>query len=88
MTFYYTARGTFNNDYNGDVMSWEKYLQWSKLTHLTELVSVDGMLNECLVEPNRDNEDDWNYIVIAENLFETGFFKTLDYALQHMEPRE
>lgn len=75
-------------DYDGDVMSWEKYIQWRKLLHLAELVSVDGMLNECLVEPNRDNEDTWGYMVIAENLYETGFYKTLDYVLQHMEQRE
>lgn len=87
MICYYTARGTFDKDYNGDVMSWEKYIQWSKLSHLTELVSVDGMLNECLVEPNRDNEDTWDHMVIAENLYETGFYKTLDYVLQHMEKR-
>lgn len=87
MTFYYTARGTYDKNESGDGFSWDKYLELSKLTHLTELVSVDGMLNEVLVEPDRKNEDDWNYIV-TDNCYETGFFTSLDYVLRKMEPRE
>jgi len=55
--------------------SWKKYLEWNKLTHLTEVVSLDGILNEPLVEPDYDDPDDWNYpplkfpIVINKNKF-------------------
>lgn len=80
MTFYYTARAIYGKDFAADGMSWDKYIQWSRLTHLTELVSLDGMLNEVLVEPDRNNADDWNYIVTDEH-YETGFFTTLDYVL-------
>lgn len=87
MTFYYTARGAYDKDYGEDGMSWQKYIEFSGLTHLTELVSLDGMLNEVLVEPDRDNEDDWNYIV-TDNEYETGFFTTLEYVLQKTKTRD
>jgi hypothetical protein len=95
MTFYYTACGTFDKNYEEDGMPWkkdsgtfwEKYLQWSKLTHLTELVSLDGILNEPVVEPDYDNSDDWNYIATDGNNL-TGFFTSPDYVLRKMEPRK
>ena len=83
MTFLYTARGTYNKTYNGDGVSWEKYLEWSKLKHLTELVSLDGMLNETLVEPDYDNVSDWDYIHIVEQ-YQTGFFTMLDFVFKRL----
>ena len=85
MTFYYTARGAYNKDYDQDGMSWQKYIEFSRLSHLTELVSVDGMLNEVLVEPDHDNADDWNYIVV-DNDYSTGFFTSMDYVLKKIKP--
>lgn len=87
MTFLYTARGTYDKTYDAEGLSWEKYLEWSKLTHLTELVSLDGMLNELLVEPDHNNTDDWNYIHIVD-LFQTGFFTTLEFVLKRMKKME
>ena len=81
MTFLYAARGTYDKTYGEDGMSWAKYLTWSKLTHLTELVSLDGMLNEDLVEPDYDNADDWDFIHIVGS-YQTGFFTTLDYVFR------
>lgn len=66
-------------------MAWEKYLKWSRLTHLTELVSLDGALHEVLVEPDRQNEDDWNYIHVVER-YETGFFTSLDFVMKRLKP--
>lgn len=80
MTFLYTARGCYDQHTEDSSMSWEQYIKWSKLTHLTELVSLDGMLNEILIEPNRQNEEDWKYIV-TDGIYETGFFSSLDYVL-------
>jgi hypothetical protein len=87
MTFLYTMRGAFDRHYDGDGISWEKYLEWSRLTHLTELISLDGMLTELLVEPNHDDADDWNHIVTDE-LYETGFFTTLEYVMRRSKKRE
>ena len=85
MIFYYTARGAYDKDYDEDGMSRQKYIEFSRLIHLTELVSLDGILNEVLVEPDLDNADDWNYIV-TDNESQTGFFTTLDYVLQKTKP--
>lgn len=87
MTFLYTARGTYNKTYNDDGMSWEKYIEWAGLPHLTELVSLDGMLNEVLVEPDHNSEDDWKHIHTF-NIYETGFFTTPDFVLKKMVPAD
>lgn len=74
MVFLYTARGAYDKAYDEDGMSWATYIEWSRLSHLEELVSLDGMLNEVLVEPDYDNEDDWNHIHIEDDS-QTGFLQ-------------
>lgn len=87
MTFLYTARCTFDKTYDEGVKSWSKYIECSKLTHLTELVSFDGTLNKILVDPYYDDPDDWNYIhVIQQN--QTGFFTTLDFVIKRLNKKE
>jgi hypothetical protein len=81
MTFLYTSRGTYDKNYEGTDMSWEKYKEWSRLSHLTELVSLDGMLNEILVEPDYNNADDWKYIH-TDGQWQTNFFTSLNYVLE------
>lgn len=68
MTFLYTARARFDKENSGDSISWANYIQWSKLTHLTELVSVDTSLNEELVEPDRTSEKDWEETPVLVSL--------------------
>jgi hypothetical protein len=87
MTFYYTARKAFDKTCENEVMSWKEYIAWSGLTHLTELVSLDGMLNAVLVKPDRNNAEEWPFIHIV-NLYETGFFTTLDYVLRRMSQQD
>lgn len=81
MTYFYTARAKFDKENNGEILAWSNYIQWSKLTQLTELVSMDTSLNEVLVEPDRTRDEDWKEIVI-DDYHETGLFRTLDYVLQ------
>lgn len=87
MTFLYTAREVFNKTCPEDGMSWEKYIKWSKLTHLTELVSLDGILNGILVEPDYDNADDWNFIHVVGQ-YQTGFFTTPEFVLKRIKPQD
>lgn len=77
----YTVRAKFDRDNDAEILTWSNYIEWSKLIHLTELVSVDTSLNEVLIEPNRDSEEAWKEIVIDDH-YETGFYRTLDYVLQ------
>lgn len=87
MTFLYTARGAYDRTCNEDEMSWDKYMEWSKLTHLTELISLDGILNEVLVEPVYDNADDWDCIHVFGQ-YQTGFFTTLEFVFKRLKPKE
>lgn len=62
MKFWYTARGIYDKYYDQDGMSWKKYIEWSKLSQLKEVVSLDMMLNELLVEPDRNKRGCWKII--------------------------
>jgi len=79
MKLLFAARGKYDETTN-DNFSWEKYKDWSKLYHLDELVSLDGILNEDLVEPNYDSKEDWNYIHIVD-MVQTGFYNSIEYVL-------
>lgn len=79
---WYTARNTYDSE-NKEDFSWEKYIAWSKLTQLTELVSLDGMLNELSFEPNLQSEEDWKYIV-TDGDYVTDLFSSDKYVLEHV----
>jgi hypothetical protein len=87
MIFLYTARGKYDQSYEEDGMSWQKYIEWSRLTHLKELVSLDGMLNEILVEPDYDNAEDWNHIH-TRGQYQTGLFTSLEYVFKRLIVRD
>lgn len=101
MTFLYTATETFDKTTmlnagrfcvgpscrTEAVLTWEDYIEWSKLTHLVEVVSLDGMLNESLVEPDYNNADDWNFIH-TDGLYQTHLYTTLDYVLRRSKPTD
>lgn len=87
MIIYYTAREVFADGYNAGDYTWQKYIAWSRLSQLTELISVDGMLNRELVLPNWNSEEDWTYIV-TDGDYVTGFYNSLDYVLSKIQPNE
>ncbi len=80
---YYTALEICDSE-TGDEFSWEKYVEWSKLTQLKELVSLDGLLNGLAFEPDFDSEKDWNYIVTDQNMV-TIFFNSKKYVLEKVK---
>jgi len=86
MTFLYTARDIYDKTYDPNGMHWDKYIEWSKLTHLTELVSLDGMLNQILVEPDYDCANDWNHIHVVDQ-YQTGFFATLEFVFKRLKAK-
>ena len=94
MKFLYTALGVFDKACEGEKWpdfvidppgerSWERFIEWSKLYHLTELVSLDRMHNEDLVDPDYKNAEDWNYIHIttdeAGQSYQSGLYTSPDY---------
>ena len=46
--------------------SWEKYIQWSGLVHLTEVVGLDCSLSPSVLGKLED--EDWNHLVFGEEL--------------------
>ena len=86
MEFLYTALETFDKTDKAGI-GWDKYVQWSKLRQLTEVVSLDGMLNKKLIEPDYKNADDWNFIHTSGQCI-TGLFTSLEYVLHKCENEE
>jgi len=86
MDYWYTATETYDKDHDSDGFSWTKYIEFSKLTHLTELVSLDGSLNSLIFEPDRSENGDWDFIV-TDDLYETGLFNSLDFVLKKVKDK-
>jgi hypothetical protein len=63
---------------NGE--AWDKYVAWSGLTHLTEVVSLDPMLCPRLFDELRD--DDWPHIVNED--FMLDFFVDFDFMMARL----
>ena len=83
---WYTARKAFGSDYEVE-FSWDKYIEWSKLTHLSEVVSLDGLLNELAFESDFDSAEAWEYVVVVEQMI-TKFFNSLDYVIEQTKDLE
>lgn len=84
MNYWYTAIETFDNS---DGPSWSKYIELSKLVHLTELVSLDQMLNGLMFEPDRGEKGDWNFIIMDDHYY-TGMFNSLDYVIEKVKNKK
>ncbi|HPG31132.1 MAG TPA: hypothetical protein PKY81_09395 [bacterium] len=71
---YYTIVKTFGPKFDND--AWQRYLEFSKLTQISNFCSLDGILCPSLFAPKSD--DDW------ENCFKedckTHLLTNLDYA--------
>ena len=74
---WYIAVGKFD-PLDGD--SWTKYIEWSGLRQLRQVISLDHVLCPPLIEDLVDS--DWKYNVQAD--FLTHFFKDLDYLLNRI----
>ena len=86
MDYWYTATETYDKDHE-DGSSWTKFIEFSKLTHLKELVSLDGMLNALIFEPDRRENGDWDFMNI-DDLYETGLFNSLDYVIRKAKGKD
>ena len=83
MNFCYTARKTYDKS-NNEGNAWGKYIDWSRLFHIKELVSLDYILNSVIFEPDRSSELDFSHVILDE-LYETGFFTPLDFVLKNIK---
>jgi hypothetical protein len=78
MPVIYTAVSSFDPTHGDD---WTKYVKWSGLTQLTEVVSLDSCLCPSLVPEIID--DDWNYCVNED--YKTNYFTDCDYLIGRLE---
>lgn len=83
MKYLYTARETFVKGDEG----WEGYIKFSKLNHLTELVSIDNLLSSSIVEPIYENKKDWDFIFTINQCIQD-FYLSLDYVLRRLETKD
>ena len=83
---YYTALKTYDSD-NKYGFSWKEYIEWSKLFHVKELVSLDGILNELAFMPDLDSSEEWSYIITDQGMV-MFFFNSLEYVLNKVEHLE
>ena len=63
---------------NGAV--WQKYIEWSGLIQLNEVMGLDGMLNEVVLSEIKDTY--WKHIVNED--FMLNFFTDLDFMLAQL----
>ena len=61
-----------------------EYIAWSKLFHLRELVSLDGILNSLAFMPDLDSEEEWQHIITDQGMV-MFFFNSLDYVLDKVK---
>jgi hypothetical protein len=81
ITFLYTALGVMDKTDRRYGKGWDEYIAWIQLPHLTEVVSLDGMLNEPLFEPDYGDNDEWNFIHSIQQR-QTGFYTSQEYVLR------
>lgn len=79
---WYSARAVL--DKSCDAVSWEKYIAWSKLAHISELVSLDGILNGLVFDVDMQCKETWEYLIEDDGRV-TDFFNSLDYVLERVK---
>lgn len=67
-------------------MSWQFYKEWSKLSHLRELVSLDNILCPLAFKPDYKSEELYKYMPV-ENGYGTDLFTSSDFVLTHLKDK-
>ena len=80
MTAVYSAVTRFDPDRD----DWQKYIDWSGLTHLREVISLDGILCPSVIQELTD--EDWQFNVHED--YKTHLFRDLDYLLRKVAGNE
>ena len=83
MIFWYTARNKFNETIT-EGFSWQKYIEWSKLLHLKELISLDSSLCDLAFEIDYEEEKLYDYLITDESS-STAMFNNLDFVISRVK---
>ena len=65
--------------YNSSEDSWEEYKSWIKLPQLSEVISLDSMLNSCAFEIDLDDTNEFQYLYLESNVIRGDIYKSLDF---------
>ncbi len=79
--FSYAARGSFDKTYDKNV--WKKYIEENRLYHLTEGTGLDYLLNDDIVEADREDAYWENVYMFHAN--ESGLYKSSEYVLSKIK---
>ena len=58
-------------------------MEYSKLHHVKEIISLDCLLNSDLVEGNKDDAKTYDYLLV-ENGYRAYMYSSLDFVLQNI----
>jgi hypothetical protein len=83
---YYTALKHFDAETQNE-LNWNNYIKWSKLTQLKELVSLDGILNELIFQPELSSKYDQKHMVIDGEML-MPFFNSSAYVIEKVKGLE
>jgi hypothetical protein len=78
MEFAYTARATFDSSHGS---GWTKYIEWSKLIQVEELISLDSSLCETIFREDFEDAEIWNNRFELNSEYFASIYKSIDYIL-------
>jgi hypothetical protein len=85
MTFWFTLRETFDDHEEFESgRTWPKYIQWSRLSHLTEVISLDSSLNADLLKIEDFVGDFWT-VAAPTPEYSTTMVTSLDFLIQELK---
>ena len=78
----YTAVERFDKDHESGEGGWDKYIEFSKIAHSNEIVSLDGLLCPSFIKGGPSDED-WKHL-FKEDLHDKDIFDDLNYLLKRV----
>lgn len=87
MDIYYTARADLEAAYVESGFGREGYAKWKAVSRLTEIVTLDSLLNKSLIESESDSPAYWDNVVTHKAQWPT-LFKSLEYVLSKVQHKE
>ena len=74
----YAARACFSRDYGE---GWDNYIEGINLLQVSEITSLDYLLNEDVVVTDNSNETDWDHYLQSQGYL-IPFYTTMEYVLR------
>ena len=86
MKYWYTARQACSPIERNDAMDWDAYMNWARLYHLKELVSLDTMLCGLAMHVDYESEELYRHMLV-DNEYGTDLFDSLEFVLSKIKSK-